>query len=67
MLEDARRKDAYEALHPETKYESFKGNQHASRQVGDNQIADRVTADTAAKTGSVRARPTFIDRARKRE
>ena len=48
----ARRKQAYEALHPETCHEAFKGNQHSSgcRQVGDNQPS-RFTADTAAKTG----------------
>jgi ParB family transcriptional regulator, chromosome partitioning protein len=46
-----RRKEAYEALHPETKHETFKGNQHTgSRQVGDNHT-ERFTADTAAKTG----------------
>lgn len=43
-----RRKDAYEALHPETKNGV---NQHSSlRQVGEPS-ADRFTADTAAKTG----------------
>jgi hypothetical protein len=47
-----RRKDIYEALHPETRHEAFKGNQHVSgsRQVGDNQPS-RFTADTAARTG----------------
>jgi len=42
-----RRKQAYEALHPETKH----GGDRASRQVGDLKEADRFTADTAAKTG----------------
>ena len=43
-----RRKEAYEALHPETKHGE---NQHTrSRQVGDNH-AGRFTADTAARTG----------------
>lgn len=42
-----RRKDAYEALHPETKH----GGDRASRQLGDLNDADRFTADTAAKTG----------------
>ena len=48
-----RRKDAYEALHPETKNSSFHGNQHKSglHQVGKDQPADRFTADTAMKTG----------------
>lgn len=46
-----RRKSAYEALHPETRHEVFKGNQHASRQIGDKQPADRFTSDTASKTG----------------
>lgn len=48
----SRRKDAYEALHPETKYEARPGRAGKSRQVGDNsEPADRFTADTAAKTG----------------
>ena len=42
---------AGEALHPETKAEAQKGNQYASRQIGDKQPADRFTADIAAKTG----------------
>lgn len=43
------RKDAHEALHPETKHGE---NQHTrSRQVGDSNAPDRFTADTAAKTG----------------
>ncbi len=56
----ARRKEAYEALHPETRHGE---NQHTrSRQVGDSTsktatvadlsaIPDRFTADTARKTG----------------
>jgi len=46
----ARRKAAGEALHPETLATTPKGNQYASRQLGDKQPADRFTADTA-KTG----------------
>lgn len=47
----ARRKDIYEALHPETRHEGFKGNQHTgSRQLGDNHT-DRFTVSTAAATG----------------
>jgi ParB family transcriptional regulator, chromosome partitioning protein len=45
-----RRKEAYEALHPETKH----GTPGVSRQVGDTQgrvDSERFTADTAAKTG----------------
>ncbi|MGJ0453465.1 MAG: hypothetical protein ACR65T_09610 [Methylocystis sp.] len=47
-----RRKDAYEALHPETKREATlkRGQEFPSRQVGETG-ADRFTADTAAKTG----------------
>lgn len=46
----ARRKQAYEALHPETQ----QGTPGVSRQVGDTQKrteADRSTADTAKRTG----------------
>ena len=43
----ARRKQIYEALHPETRH----GGDRASRQVG-NLKDDRFTADTAAKTGN---------------
>lgn len=48
-----RRKEAYEALHPETKNAAFHGNQHKGgvRQLGEVHAADRFTADTAAKTG----------------
>ncbi len=42
-----RRKEAYEALHPETRH----GGDRASRQLGDLKEPDRFTADTAAKTG----------------
>ncbi len=45
-----RRKEAYEALHPETK----QGNPGVSRQVGDIRVradTERFTADTAKKTG----------------
>ncbi|OZB28217.1 hypothetical protein [Acidiphilium sp. 34-64-41] len=43
-----RRKEAYEALHPETKHGE---NQHTrSRQLGDSST-DRFTADTATRTG----------------
>lgn len=48
-----RRKQAYEALYPETKPTSEGGggrNNATRRQLGDD-IADRFTADTAAKTG----------------
>lgn len=44
-----RRKDAYEALHPETKREATLKQNTSSRQLGET--ADRFTADTAAKTG----------------
>lgn len=43
-----RRKDAYEAKHPEARHG---GDRRSSRQVGDLNDADRFTADTAAKTG----------------
>ena len=48
-----RRKDAYEALHPETKREASlkKGDELPSRQLGETGRVDRFTADTAAKTG----------------
>lgn len=46
-----RRKEAYEALHPETKHAETR-NGGLARQVGDpEKRADRFTADTAAKTG----------------
>lgn len=45
-----RRKEAYEALHPETRHGA---NQHTdrTRKVCDSSGADRFTADTAARTG----------------
>jgi ParB family transcriptional regulator, chromosome partitioning protein len=43
-----RRKEAYEALHPET---AHGGDRKSSRQVGDLNEPARFTADTAAKTG----------------
>lgn len=44
-----RRKQAYEALHPETVHGA---NQHSrSSQIGDSSAAERFTADTAKKTG----------------
>lgn len=49
----ARRKEAYEALHPETRSTSEGGggrNNATRRQLGDD-IAERFTADTAARTG----------------
>lgn len=48
-----RRKDAYEALHPETRREATlkKGDEVPSRQVGETGNAARFTADTAASTG----------------
>lgn len=42
-----RRKEAYEALHPETRHG---GDRKSSRQLGDLND-DRFTADTAARTG----------------
>jgi hypothetical protein len=46
-----KRKEACEALHPETKHETFKGNEHTGRRkVCDNQ-PERFTTDTAASTG----------------
>ncbi|RUW17168.1 ParB N-terminal domain-containing protein, partial [Mesorhizobium sp. M1E.F.Ca.ET.041.01.1.1] len=48
-----RRKDAYEALHPETRREATlkQGTELPSRQVGETGKIDRFTTDTAAKTG----------------
>lgn len=60
----ARRKEAYEALHPEVKH----GGDRASRQLGDLKDADRFTADTAAKTGqSERAVQRDVERGEKIE
>jgi ParB family chromosome partitioning protein len=44
-----RRKDAYEALHPETR--NGGDRRGPDRQVGELKTSDRFTADTAAKTG----------------
>jgi len=46
-----RRKEAYEALHPETKHGAIGRGHEQSRQLGDSEKADRFTADTAARTG----------------
>jgi ParB-like chromosome segregation protein Spo0J len=52
-----RRKDAYEALHPETRNGAVGNGREKVRQVGEatsdkeNKAVDRFTADTAAKTG----------------
>ncbi len=61
-----RRKEAYEALHPETKYENtlHKGS---GRQLGDPEDrAPRFTADTAVRTGqserSVQPAPARLSR-----
>ena len=45
-----RRKEAYEALYPETAHGATGNGREKSRQVGDS-TADRFTADTAVKTG----------------
>lgn len=45
-----RRKDAYEALHPETAHGAIGKGREKSRKVCDS-IQDRFTVDTAAKTG----------------
>lgn len=44
----ARRKAIYEELHPET---AHGGDRKSSRQLGDLNLSDRFTADTAASTG----------------
>jgi len=46
----SRRKEAYEALHPETAHGAIGNGREKSRQVGDS-TSDRFTADTATKTG----------------
>ena len=48
-----RRKEIYEALHPETRAETFHGNRHTGsrRQNGDDQKSERFTASTAKATG----------------
>jgi hypothetical protein len=45
-----RRKDSYEALHPETRHGSVGNGREKSCQVGDS-TPERFTADTAKKTG----------------
>ena len=45
-----RRKEIYEARHPETKAEAFKGNQHVGGSGHVGHKHDRFTADTAART-----------------
>lgn len=45
-----RRKEAYEALHPETRHGSIGNGREKSCQVGDS-TPERFTADTAKKTG----------------
>jgi ParB family transcriptional regulator, chromosome partitioning protein len=45
----AKRKEAYEALHPETRHGAV-GRGGKSRQLGDSS-SDRFAADTAEKTG----------------
>lgn len=47
----ARRKWAYETLHPETAHGAIGGGHDQSRKVCDSAKAARFTADTAAKTG----------------
>ena len=46
-----RRKEAYEALHPEVRHGAIGNGREKTRQVGDSTSDDRFTADTAAKTG----------------
>lgn len=47
----ARRKEAYEALHPETKHGASGVGREKSSQVEDSNPAERFTLDTAKKTG----------------
>lgn len=47
----ARRKAIYEELHPETRVGAFNQHTVAVRQVGDEQIVNRFTTETAAATG----------------
>ncbi|MGC4091372.1 MAG: hypothetical protein QM756_26540 [Polyangiaceae bacterium] len=47
----ARRKELYEALHPETKHGGDHGNQHAGGKVRNPQLGSAFVDDTAAKTG----------------
>lgn len=46
-----RRKQAYEALHPETRNGATGVGRDKVRQVGEANVAERFTADTAANTG----------------
>lgn len=48
----AKRKAAYEALHPETAHGAIGNGREKSRQVGDSSPPSRFTTDTAAKTGA---------------
>lgn len=62
----SRRKELYEIMHPETKPTVTGGagrNKATRRQFGDDTVADRFTADTAAKTGKAER---TIQRAAKR-
>lgn len=47
----ARRKEVYEALHPETKAEAFKGNQYTGKVAMDNLSAATFADSTSASTG----------------
>ena len=47
----ARRKEIYEALHPETKRGAVGGGRDQSRQIGDSEKATRFTKTTAKLTG----------------
>jgi len=46
-----RRKEAYEALHPETRNGATGNGRQKVRQLGEPTLPDRFTADTATKTG----------------
>ena len=50
-----RRKEAYEALHPGTVHGAAGNGREKRRQLGDSSSAARFTADTARRTGSLRA------------
>jgi uncharacterized ParB-like nuclease family protein len=58
-----RRKDIYEALHPETRHGAIGGGHDQSRKVCDSAKADRFTVDTAAHT-SRSERAVQLDAAR---